>query len=56
MARAVMQISVQLHHFLYSEQTSQLARIFNQIRDIGFWIPPFSFDNTNVLLVNKKRE
>jgi hypothetical protein len=56
MSRAVMQISVDFHRFLYSEQKIQVAQILRQMRDIGFWMLPFSFDNTNVLLANKKRE
>ena len=49
-----MLISVEFHDFLYPEQKSQVAQILRRMRAIGFWILPFSFDNTNVLFVNSR--
>lgn len=53
--QSVMQITVEFHDFLYPELQSPVTQIRRRMRDIGFWVLPFSLDNTNVLFVNKKR-
>jgi FkbM family methyltransferase len=52
--RSVMQITVEFHDFLYPELQSSVTQIRKRMHDIGFWVLPFSLDNTNVLFVNRK--
>jgi len=52
--QAVMQITVEFHEFLYPEQAEAVARIKERMRRLGFWVLPFSLDNTNVLFLNRK--
>jgi FkbM family methyltransferase len=51
--QAVRQITVEFHEFLYPEQTEPVAKILERMRRLGFWVMPFSLDNTNVLFVNR---
>jgi FkbM family methyltransferase len=51
--RAVKQITVEFHEFLYPEQAEPVARVLERMRRLGFWVLPFSLDNTNVLFVNR---
>jgi len=44
--QSVMQITVEFHEFLYPEQAEAVARILARMRSIGFWVMPFSLDNT----------
>jgi FkbM family methyltransferase len=52
--QSIMQITVEFHEFLYPEQAESVARILARMRRIGFWVMPFSLDNTNVLFVNRR--
>jgi len=51
--QTVMQITVEFHEFLYPEQAPAVKRIIERLDRIGFWVLPFSLDNTNVLFVNR---
>jgi FkbM family methyltransferase len=52
--RSAMQISVEFHEFLYPEQAEAVVRIKKRMRGLGFWVLPFSLDNTNVLFLNRR--
>ena len=52
--QSVKQITAEFHDFLYPEQRKSVTRIRDRMSDIGFWVLPFSLDNTNVLFVNRK--
>ncbi len=52
--QSIAQITVEFHDFLYPEQHSAVTRIRSRMGDIGFWVLPFSLDNTDVLFVNRK--
>jgi FkbM family methyltransferase len=52
--QTVMQMTVEFHEFLYPEQAEAVARIKRRMRGLGFWVLPFSLDNTNVLFLNRK--
>jgi len=52
--QSVMQMTVEFHEFLYPEQAEAVARIKHRMRGLGFWVLPFSLDNTNVLFLNRK--
>ncbi len=47
------QITVEFHDFLYPEQRPAINRIRERMQDIGFWVLPFSFDNSDVLFLSK---
>lgn len=47
------QITVEFHDFIYSEQAPAVSSIRERMSDIGFWVLPFSMDNTDVLFLNK---
>jgi FkbM family methyltransferase len=48
------QITCEFHDFLYRELRKPVREIFARMRSLGFGIVHFSFDNTNVLLVNPR--
>lgn len=52
--QSLMQITVEFHDFIYPEQSPSVAAIRKRMESIGFWVLPFSLDNTNVLFVNRK--
>jgi len=52
--QSVMQITVEFHDFLYPELAKSVIAIRKRMHEIGFWVLPFSLDNTNVLFVNRK--
>ena len=52
--QSVMQMTVEFHEFLYPEQAEAVARIKHRMRGLGFWVLPFSLDNTDVLFLNRK--
>lgn len=52
--QSVMQMTVEFHEFIYPEQAEAVARIKHRMRGLGFWVLPFSLDNTNVLFLNRK--
>ena len=52
--QAVMQITVEFHEFLYPQQAEPVAKILERMRRLGFWVLPFSLDNTNVLFLNRR--
>jgi FkbM family methyltransferase len=47
------QITTEFHDFLYPDQAKAVTHIRERMSDIGFWVIPFSWDNTDVLFVNK---
>ena len=51
--RSATQITTEFHDFIYPEQGAAVARIRERMSDIGFWVLPFSLDNTDVLFLNK---
>jgi FkbM family methyltransferase len=51
--KTVKQMTVEFHEFLYPEQAKPVAEILERMRRLGFWVLPFSLDNTNVLFLNK---
>jgi FkbM family methyltransferase len=52
--QAATQITVEFHDFIYPEQAPAVANIRERMSDIGFWVLPFSLDNTDVLFLNKQ--
>lgn len=52
--QSVTQITVEFHDFMYPDQAAAVTRIRDRMRDIGFWVLPFSLDNTDVLFLNKR--
>lgn len=48
------QITIEFHDFLYHEQRQPVRQILARMSALGFRIVRFSFDNTNVLLVNPR--
>jgi len=52
--QSVLQMTVEFHEFLYPEQAEAVERIKERMRGLGFWVLPFSLDNTNVLFLNRK--
>ena len=52
--RGVMQITVEFHDFIYRELHDSVLQIRNRMADIGFWVVPFSLDNSDVLFINRK--
>jgi FkbM family methyltransferase len=51
--RDIGQITVEFHDFLYEDQRDSVLQIKKRLADIGFWVLPFSLDNTNVLFLNR---
>ncbi len=51
--QSITQVTVEFHDFIYPEQRSAVARIRERMSDIGFWVLPFSLDNTDVLFLNR---
>jgi len=51
--RCVNQITVEFHDFVYKELHSRVEAIKRKLMASGFWVMPFSRDNTDVLFVNK---
>jgi len=52
--RGVMQITVEFHDFIYRDLHDSVLQIRNRMADIGFWVLPFSLDNSDILFVNRK--
>jgi FkbM family methyltransferase len=52
--RGVMQITVEFHDFIYRDLREPVLQIRNRMADIGFWVVPFSLDNSDVLFINRK--
>lgn len=52
--QSVMQITVEFHEFLYPQHADAIARIKHRMCGLGFYVLPFSLDNTNVLFLNRK--
>jgi len=52
--QSIMQITVEFHDFLYPELRTFVGRICDRMREIGFWVLPFSLDNSNVLFINRQ--
>ncbi|MGD0345156.1 MAG: FkbM family methyltransferase [Terracidiphilus sp.] len=48
------QITVEFHDFLYRGQRKPAREVLARMESLGFRIVHFSFDNTNVLLVNPR--
>jgi FkbM family methyltransferase len=51
--RDIVQIAVEFHDFLYEDQRDFVVQIKKHLADIGFWVLPFSLDNSNVLFLNR---
>ena len=49
-----MQITVEFHDFIYRDLREPVLQIRNRMADIGFWVVPFSLDNSDVLFINRK--
>jgi FkbM family methyltransferase len=47
------QITVEFHDFLYPDMRPAVERIRERIGDLGFWVIPFSLDNSDVLFLNR---
>ncbi|MGB6157013.1 MAG: FkbM family methyltransferase [Acidobacteriaceae bacterium] len=54
--QSAVQITAEFHDFIYPELAPAVARIRERMSDIGFWVLPFSLDNTDVLFLNKQSE
>jgi len=52
--RDVDQMTVEFHDFLYKEMRPRVEAIKRRLAALGFWVLPFSRDNTDVLFINKK--
>ena len=52
--QSIMQITVEFHDFLYPELRTSVYRLRERMRRIGFWVLPFSLDNSNVLFINRQ--
>jgi FkbM family methyltransferase len=51
--RDIVQIAVEFHDFLFKDQRGLVLQIKQRLADIGFWVLPFSLDNSNVLFLNR---
>lgn len=52
--QSIMQITVEFHDFLYPELGIGLHQILDRMHRIGFWVLPFSLDNSNLLFINRQ--
>lgn len=51
--RDIRQITIEFHDFVYEDQRKFVLQAKARLADIGFWVLPFSLDNTNVLFLNR---
>jgi FkbM family methyltransferase len=52
--RRVVQITVEFHDFVYRDLHDSVLQIRSRMADIGFWVVPFSLDNSDVLFINRE--
>jgi FkbM family methyltransferase len=52
--QSAIQITTEFHDFVYPEQTHAVGRVRERMSDLGFWVLPFSLDNTDVLFLNRR--
>lgn len=48
------QITIEFHDFLYPDTHPAVEAVKRRLRDLGFYVMPFSLDNTDVLFVNRR--
>jgi len=51
--RSFKQITVEFHDFIYPEIGRAVENIKTRMGNLGFWVIPFSLDNTDVLFLNR---
>jgi FkbM family methyltransferase len=51
--RDIAQIAVEFHDFIFADQRGFVLQIRKRLADLGFWVLPFSLDNSNVLFLNR---
>jgi FkbM family methyltransferase len=52
--KGIKQIAVEFHDFMYDDQREGVLQTQRRLAELGFWVFPFSLDNTNVLFLNRE--